>query len=158
MAPSTLLKTRAFDEDKHTSLLCQGFSHCGLKFVEGYKHNTNDTKHEKLVCLLQLFSANEPTFLSCVSLPICVRFFKTKKLDFLSPLKLLLHLGQTFLLQAGYLSITLSKLLRLCNGTACFKKLNNYLNMNNYSYLETSGGQSSDLYLNVVHFFNASVN
>ncbi len=26
-----------------------------------------------------------------------------------------------------------------------------------YSYLETSGGQSSNLYLNVVHFFNTSV-
>jgi hypothetical protein len=26
-----------------------------------------------------------------------------------------------------------------------------------YSYLETSGGQSSNQYLNVVHFFNASV-
>ncbi len=25
-------------------------------------------------------------------------------------------------------------------------------------YLETSGGQSSTLYLNVVHFFNTSVN
>jgi hypothetical protein len=32
------------------------------------------------------------------------------------------------------------------------KDLNNYLNTNNYSYLETSGGQSSNLYLNVVHF------
>ncbi len=29
---------------------------------------------------------------------------------------------------------------------------------NIYSYLETSAGQSSNLYLNVVHFFNASVN
>ncbi len=35
---------------------------------------------------------------------------------------------------------------------------NNGTNTNIYSYLETSGGQSSDLYLNVVHFFNASVN
>jgi len=33
-----------------------------------------------------------------------------------------------------------------------------YLNTNIYSYLETSGGQSSILYFNVVHFFNASVN
>ncbi len=38
------------------------------------------------------------------------------------------------------------------------KIVNNYLNINIYSYLETSGGQSSNLYLNVVHFFNASVN
>ncbi len=27
-----------------------------------------------------------------------------------------------------------------------------------YAYLETSSGQSSNLYLNVVHFFNTSVN
>ena len=32
------------------------------------------------------------------------------------------------------------------------------LNTNIDSNLETSGGQSSNLYLNVVHFFNASVN
>ncbi len=44
------------------------------------------------------------------------------------------------------------------NGTACFKDLNNCLNKKIYSYLETSGGQSSNLYLNVVYFFNASVN
>jgi hypothetical protein len=36
--------------------------------------------------------------------------------------------------------------------------VNNYLNTNIYSYLETSGGQSSNLYLNVVHLFNTSVN
>ncbi len=32
------------------------------------------------------------------------------------------------------------------------KNVNNYLNNNIYSYLETSGGQSSNLYLNVVNF------
>jgi hypothetical protein len=32
------------------------------------------------------------------------------------------------------------------------KNVNNYLNTNIFSYLETSGGQISDLYLNVVHF------
>jgi hypothetical protein len=37
------------------------------------------------------------------------------------------------------------------------KNANNCLNTNIYSYLETSGGQSSNLYLNVVHFFNTSV-
>jgi hypothetical protein len=37
------------------------------------------------------------------------------------------------------------------------RKRNNYLNPNIYFYLETSGGQSSDLYLNVVHFLNTSV-
>jgi hypothetical protein len=39
-----------------------------------------------------------------------------------------------------------------------FKNANNALNVNIYSYLETSGGQSSNLYLNVVHFFNIIVN
>ncbi len=38
------------------------------------------------------------------------------------------------------------------------KKVNNYLNTNIYSYLETSGGQSSNPYLNVVHFVHTSVN
>jgi hypothetical protein len=33
-----------------------------------------------------------------------------------------------------------------------FKNVNYYLNTNIYSYLETCGGQSSNLYLNVVHF------
>ncbi len=41
-----------------------------------------------------------------------------------------------------------------------FKNVSNCLNTNIYNYLETSGGQSSNLYLEleVVHFFNASVN
>ncbi len=38
------------------------------------------------------------------------------------------------------------------------RNVNIYLNTNIYSYLETSGGQSSYLYLKVVYFFNASVN
>jgi hypothetical protein len=38
------------------------------------------------------------------------------------------------------------------------KIVNNCLNTNIYSYLETSGGQSSNLYLNVVHFFDTSLN
>ncbi len=39
------------------------------------------------------------------------------------------------------------------------KSVNNYFNTNIYSYLEPSGGQSLyNLYLNVVHFFNNSVN
>ncbi len=33
-----------------------------------------------------------------------------------------------------------------------FKNVNKYFNTNIYSYLETSRGQSSFLYLNVVHF------
>ncbi len=32
------------------------------------------------------------------------------------------------------------------------KNVNNYLNTNIYTYLETFGGQSYNLYLNVVHF------
>jgi hypothetical protein len=38
------------------------------------------------------------------------------------------------------------------------ENVNNCLNTNVYSNLETSGGQSSSLYLNVFHFFNTSVN
>jgi hypothetical protein len=38
------------------------------------------------------------------------------------------------------------------------KNVNNSLNTNIYSYLETSGGQHYNLYLNVVHFFNTNVN
>ncbi len=34
------------------------------------------------------------------------------------------------------------------------KNINNCLNTNFYSYLETSVGQSSNTYLNVVHFLN----
>jgi hypothetical protein len=34
----------------------------------------------------------------------------------------------------------------------------NIYDTNIYSYLETSSGQSSNLYLNVVHCFNTSVN
>ncbi len=32
------------------------------------------------------------------------------------------------------------------------RNVNNYLNTNIYSYLETSGGQSSNLYLKLAHF------
>jgi len=42
-------------------------------------------------------------------------------------------------------------------GSAHFKNVNNCLNTKISSYLETSGGQSSNLYVNVVHFFNNSV-
>jgi hypothetical protein len=38
------------------------------------------------------------------------------------------------------------------------KNVNNCLNTNIYFYLETFGGQSSSLNLNVVHFFNPKVN
>jgi hypothetical protein len=39
-------------------------------------------------------------------------------------------------------------------GQHALKNVKNSLNTNIYSYLETSGGQSSNLYLNAVHFFN----
>jgi hypothetical protein len=38
-----------------------------------------------------------------------------------------------------------------------FKNASNCLNTSIYSYFERSGGQSSNLYLNVVHFFSTSV-
>ncbi len=38
------------------------------------------------------------------------------------------------------------------------KNANNCLNANIYLDFEASGGQSSKLYLNIVHFFNNSVN
>ena len=38
------------------------------------------------------------------------------------------------------------------------KNVNNYFNTNIYSYLETSGGQSSYLYLNFVHFLALELN
>jgi len=44
------------------------------------------------------------------------------------------------------------------NWTVCFKNITNCLTTNIDSYIKTSGGQSSNLYLNVVHFFNTSVN
>jgi len=40
------------------------------------------------------------------------------------------------------------------NGTESFKNVNNCLKTNIYSYLETSGGQTYNPYLNVVHFLN----
>ncbi len=45
------------------------------------------------------------------------------------------------------------------NETAHFKKnVNSCLDTNIYSYLETSGVQSYYININVVHFFNTSVN
>jgi hypothetical protein len=46
---------------------------------------------------------------------------------------------------------------KLTMGQHTLKNVNNCLNTNIYSYLETSGGQCSNRYLNVVHFFNASI-
>ncbi len=58
----------------------------------------------------------------------------------------------------GYLKYIKYFFLQRCNGTAHFKNVNNYLNTNIYPYLETSGDQSSNPHLNVVYFFNTSVN
>ncbi len=38
------------------------------------------------------------------------------------------------------------------------KNVNDCLNSNIYSYLETSGGKIYNLYLNVIHFLNTSLN
>jgi len=38
------------------------------------------------------------------------------------------------------------------------KNVNSCMNTNIYSYLETSGGQSCNLYFNAVQFFKTSVN
>ncbi len=38
------------------------------------------------------------------------------------------------------------------------KNVKKYLIINIYTHLETPGGQSSNLYLNVVNFLNTSVN
>jgi hypothetical protein len=43
----------------------------------------------------------------------------------------------------------------ILNRTERFEKCKHLLE---YSYFETSGGQSSHLYLNVAHFYNTSVN
>jgi hypothetical protein len=45
----------------------------------------------------------------------------------------------------------------LFNETARFKNVNNCWNNNISFYFDTSGGQNSNLCLNVVHFFNTSV-
>ncbi len=46
----------------------------------------------------------------------------------------------------------------LWNGTGTLKNVNNYLDTDIYSYLETSGSQISNLYLNAVCVFNTRVN
>ncbi len=43
-------------------------------------------------------------------------------------------------------------------GQGALKNENNCLNTDIYSYLETSGGQNYNIYLNLVNFFNISVN
>ncbi len=45
-----------------------------------------------------------------------------------------------------------SSVTRYYNGTVCFKNVSKCFNTNIYSYLDWSGGQSYNLYLNIVHF------
>jgi len=52
----------------------------------------------------------------------------------------------------------ISQVFEYFNATAHFKNVNNSLNTNIYSFLETSGGQSYNLQITVIHFFNTSVN
>jgi hypothetical protein len=56
-----------------------------------------------------------------------------------------------------FVGLTSLKCFQLTNGTGCFKNVNNNLNTNIYSYLETSGGQSSNIYLNVVPFLTPAL-
>ncbi len=76
----------------------------------------------------------------------------------------LLAFEQAFLLNSTELAnlhrwpfLELKIKLHSVNLTARFQNVNNYLNAKIYSYLETAGGKSY-LYLNVVHFFNTTVN
>ncbi len=73
-----------------------------------------------------------------------------------------------FVTRTGLLVEPDPKAFEIMKGKKCFEvdfpneqralqNVSNYLNTNIYSYLETSGGQSSNLYFNVVHFFNTSV-
>jgi len=50
-------------------------------------------------------------------------------------------------------SLRMSNFPTAANGTTHLNNVSNCLNTNIYSYFEISGGQSSNLHLNVVHFF-----
>jgi len=62
------------------------------------------------------------------------------------------HFHVIMLLLISQCAVT-SKCLKMEQGT--LKNLNNCFNTNIYPYLEMSGGQSSNLYLNVVPFLTA---
>ncbi len=66
-------------------------------------------------------------------------------------------LGRADCLPAGVDAINIFSITNP-NGTAHLKNVNSCLNTNIYFYLETFGGQSSNQYLNVVHFFKTSLN
>jgi hypothetical protein len=70
-----------------------------------------------------------------------------KKIDYPKPCEFLNYKYATELARISYITMEQHAL----------KNLSICLNTNNYSYLETSGGQSSNLYLNV-NFFNTNVN
>ncbi len=53
---------------------------------------------------------------------------------------------------------SLSSILRKSMEQHTLRNVSNYLKTNIYSYLETSVGQNSNLYLKVVHFLNISDN
>ncbi len=101
------------------------------------------------VCPPMLFTSIFP------SLPLC----QTAELylDHIHPLSHLpvsLSVGLSVFYFLAFLSVCLS--VYQPTGTRMLSLT--CLNDNIYSYLETSGGQSYDLYLNVVYFFNTSVN
>jgi hypothetical protein len=52
----------------------------------------------------------------------------------------------------NYGQLLMCKPLALPNGTEHFKNMNNCLNTNIFSYMETSGGQSSNPHLNALIF------
>jgi hypothetical protein len=62
--------------------------------------------------------------------------------------------GFNLLCYLGHAKVLDLNIKRAIQGT--LKNVSNYLNTNIYADLETSGGRSSDLYLNVVHFLNTS--
>jgi len=68
------------------------------------------------------------------------------------------RLSLVLLLYADIAILKISVFNEWTNGTVLLKTVNNCLNTNIYSFLETLGGNSFNLYLNVAHFFNNSVN
>jgi len=66
------------------------------------------------------------------------------------------NLSKEFLTNSSfryYCQLTSSYSFHFYNGKVYFKNVNKCLNTSIYSYLKTSGDQSSNLYLNVIHFF-----
>ncbi len=55
-------------------------------------------------------------------------------------------------------SVTKFATIFVMNGTTHFKQCRHLLDTNISFYLEASGGHNSQLYLNIVHFFNTTIN